>query len=77
MFVAIGGHLALSSTASAANVSNVLKSVGCDKLFEYVVTGENVKHGKPAPDCYLAVAAHWEVAPHSILVFEDIDNEGN
>ena len=71
MFISMGGHLALSSTASATNVANVLQSVGCEKLFEYVVTGETVKMGKPAPDCYLAVAEHWKVEPKHILVFED------
>ncbi len=71
MFTSNGGHLALSSTASAANVANVLKSVGCEKLFNPIVTSECVKHGKPAPDCYLAVAEQWNVSPERILVFED------
>jgi len=73
MFVANGGHLALCSTASATNVLNVLQAVDCQNLFEFMITGENVKHGKPAPDCYLAGAERWQVAPQDILVFEDSD----
>ena len=73
MFQSSGGHLALSSTASAANIKKVLEAVGCMDLFEYVVTGEMVKNAKPDPDCYLAVSEYWKIIPQNILVFEDTD----
>jgi len=36
-----------------------------------MVTGEEVAHGKPAPDCFLLAAEHLGVAARDCLVFED------
>lgn len=36
-----------------------------------MVTGEDVAHGKPAPDCFLLAAEHLGVAARDCLVFED------
>jgi len=36
-----------------------------------MVTGEDVVHGKPAPDCFLLAAKHLGVAARDCLVFED------
>jgi sugar-phosphatase len=36
-----------------------------------LVTGEDVAHGKPAPDCFLAAADALGVSPRDCLVFED------
>jgi len=38
---------------------------------ETIVTGEQVKHGKPAPDIYLEAAQRLGVDPTNCLVFED------
>ena len=42
-------------------------------LFDYVVTADDVKHGKPAPDVYLEAARRMQVDPASCVVFEDSD----
>ena len=36
-----------------------------------MVTGEDIAHGKPAPDCFLLAAKHLGVAARDCLVFED------
>jgi sugar-phosphatase len=36
-----------------------------------MVTGEDVTHGKPAPDCFLLAAKHLGVEARDCLVFED------
>lgn len=41
------------------------------KGFEVVVTGEQIKNGKPAPDIYLAAAKRLKVDPKSCVVLED------
>ena len=38
-----------------------------------LITAEDVDHGKPAPDCYLAGAAALGAAPEDAIVFEDAE----
>ncbi|MEC7977855.1 MAG: HAD family hydrolase, partial [Planctomycetota bacterium] len=39
--------------------------------FEFLVCGEDVERGKPAPDIYLKAAEKLGVPPHQILALED------
>jgi (DL)-glycerol-3-phosphatase len=43
------------------------------KLFDHIVTGDMVVHGKPAPDIFQVAAEQWSPmpAPKTCLVFED------
>src|SRR5205085_12542611 len=41
------------------------------QFFEAVITGEEVKHGKPQPDIYLCAAEKLLVSPDACLVVED------
>jgi beta-phosphoglucomutase-like phosphatase (HAD superfamily) len=43
-------------------------------LFDVVITSENVKNGKPAPDCYLMACAQLNISPSESLVLEDSNN---
>lgn len=49
---------------------------GCDylPLFDAVITAENVKNSKPAPDCYLMASEQLNIAPAQCLVLEDSNN---
>lgn len=38
-----------------------------------LVSGDDVEHGKPAPDCYLAAAGRLAADPARCLVFEDAE----
>ena len=53
----------------------VLASLGKDatpqEYFDAVVSGEGMKHLKPAPDIYLSCAAALDAAPRQCLAFED------
>jgi beta-phosphoglucomutase-like phosphatase (HAD superfamily) len=40
-------------------------------LFEVIVTGEEVEHGKPAPDIYLCAAKHLGILADACLVIDD------
>jgi HAD superfamily hydrolase (TIGR01509 family) len=40
-------------------------------LFDEVVTADDVKCGKPAPDIYLETASRIEVAPERCVAIED------
>jgi beta-phosphoglucomutase-like phosphatase (HAD superfamily) len=41
------------------------------KFFEVIVTGEEVEHGKPAPDIYLCAAQKLGIPVDGCLVVED------
>ncbi len=42
--------------------------------FDYLVCGDQVQKGKPAPDIFLDAAAHLKVRPQDCIVFEDSEN---
>ena len=44
---------------------------GLHGMFEVEVTGDDVAHGKPAPDLFLKAAAVLGVDPARCVVFED------
>jgi len=52
-------------------VTETLKAIGLKELFPVIVTSEQVKHGKPAPDLFLEAARRMGVAPGDCLVLED------
>ena len=49
--------LAVASSAPATLIETVLQSAGLRSCFAVVMSTEQVAHGKPAPDIYLAVTA--------------------
>ncbi len=61
--VASGGHRRI--------VLTTLRALGIVDLFAAIVTAEDYRHGKPAPDPFLEAAQRLGVAPERCLVFED------
>jgi pseudouridine 5'-phosphatase len=61
--------VATSSRRSFAELA--LTGAGVLHRVDFIVTAEDVEHGKPAPDIYLAAAARLGVAPQEMLVLED------
>ncbi len=64
-------YLALVTTASEENVRNILNRHQLTDFFDLVLTQEQMKIPKPAPDCYLEVMAHFGVGPADAVIFED------
>ncbi|MDR1190048.1 MAG: HAD family phosphatase [Verrucomicrobiales bacterium] len=53
-------------------IRHTLRLIGMDDVFgDNIVTAEDVRHGKPAPDIFLLAAKKMNVAPAQCLVFED------
>ena len=48
-----------------------LRQVDILERFEFLVCGEDVERGKPAPDIYMKAAEKLGVPPHQILALED------
>ena len=66
--------VALATTARLVNVMTVLKSHHIDvELFDLILTGEDVKEGKPNPEIYLTAMKILGVKPDETVVFEDSD----
>lgn len=66
-----GGKIAVASTARRRNLENVLGYIGIADNFDYILAGEEVRLGKPSPEIYEKVLAHFGMSPHEALVFED------
>lgn len=64
-------RIALASSANPKRVDFILDKLGIIDMFEVVVTGDDVKHGKPAPDCYLLAAKKLGINPKDCVVIED------
>lgn len=59
-------------TSSAARVvSEVLRRKNLAKRFQFVLTAEDITHGKPDPEIYLKAAKRFGVDPSEMLVLED------
>jgi HAD superfamily hydrolase (TIGR01509 family) len=66
--------LGLASSAPAALIETVLAAAGLRSYFAVTMSTEQVPHGKPAPDIYLAVAAKLGHAPAACAAVEDSSN---
>jgi HAD superfamily hydrolase (TIGR01509 family) len=62
----------VGSNSPRGRVEAALRITGLAEYFgDRIVTFEDVKHGKPAPDIYLEAAARAGVSPSHCLVIED------
>jgi len=65
--------IAVASGGGKKSVHSTLEGLGLIHLFDTIVTSEDYKNGKPAPDPYLEAAQRLGVAPQNCLVFEDTE----
>jgi HAD superfamily hydrolase (TIGR01509 family) len=66
--------LGLASSSNRVVIELVLKKSGLASLFAAVVSSEEVEHGKPAPDVYLAAAWALGLDPRRTAAIEDSAN---
>lgn len=64
-------QLALGTGASRDTTRLILKQLHLTEFFSIVVTGEDVKSGKPSPEVYLKIMAQAAVSPSRTLIIED------
>ncbi|MEV4360189.1 HAD family phosphatase [Nonomuraea sp. NPDC049625] len=65
--------LAVASGGSRRGVEEGLRATGLRPLFDAVVTRDDVRYGKPAPDVYVLAAERLEVDPAHCVAYEDTD----
>jgi HAD superfamily hydrolase (TIGR01509 family) len=66
--------LALASSAPAALIETVLQAASLRPYFSVTMSTEQVPHGKPAPDIYLAVTAQLGCPAPECAAIEDSSN---
>jgi beta-phosphoglucomutase family hydrolase len=65
--------MALGTGASRVVAMQTLEAAGIRDMFDIIVTADDVKNGKPAPDTFLLCAEKMGVEPRLCQVFEDAD----
>ena len=63
--------LAVASGGSRDVIEKTLKNFECSVWWDEVVTADDLRNGKPAPDIFLKAAELLGVAPEKCLVIED------
>jgi HAD superfamily hydrolase (TIGR01509 family) len=66
--------LGVASSSNRPIIALVLERAGVRACFEAIVSSEEVEHGKPAPDVYIAAARQLGVEPDDCVAVEDSTN---
>jgi len=69
-----GHKMAIASSSDINVIHTVVDALGIRKYFDFLATGDYVKHGKPAPDIFLYAAKELGIAPEKCAVIEDSCN---
>jgi HAD superfamily hydrolase (TIGR01509 family) len=64
-------HLAVATSSVRASARPFLNRNQLTGFFEVIIAGEEVQHGKPAPDIYLCAASRLGIPANACLVVED------
>jgi HAD superfamily hydrolase (TIGR01509 family) len=65
---------AIASSSPMPIIDATVTAQGWDRYFQMRVSGDEVTHGKPAPDIYLEAARRLGFAPAACLALEDSPN---
>lgn len=66
--------LAVASSSPKKLIEIILKKIGLINDFNIIVSGEEVRKGKPHPDIFLKTCKDMGVSPKSAIVIEDSRN---
>lgn len=64
-------QIGLASASSRESIDKMKKENNIEQFFGYTVSGQEVKHSKPAPDVYLKTMEKLNVEPANTIVLED------
>ncbi|NLC96048.1 MAG: HAD family phosphatase [Erysipelotrichaceae bacterium] len=63
--------LAVCSSSPKENIDHVMEVCGFKEYLDFDISGEQLKHSKPAPDIYLKASEVLNVDPLECIVIED------
>ena len=66
--------MVIGSSSRKELIESNLEISGCRKYFQAIASGDEIEHGKPAPDIFLLAAKRLGVNPKDCYVFEDSPN---
>ena len=72
-----GLRLAIVTGAGHDGVQSTLRQHALGDFFETVVSGDDVAHSKPAPDCYLLAVRRLGLLPSECVAIEDTEHGVN
>ena len=64
-------NIKVAVISSSKNCLTILKKLGIDNLFAVIITGHDIKKGKPDPGVFLLACEKLELVPSESIVFED------
>ena len=64
----------ICTSSSKLYATDLLSRFGILNNFQTIVGGDDVLHGKPAPDAYLLIAERLGLSPSNMMVLEDSAN---
>ena len=70
-FRANGVKIAVASSSQQSKIEHLLKLAGLYDKFDFIISGEKLTRGKPAPDIFLMAASNIGVDPKDCYVLED------
>ena len=70
---ALGYAIAIASGSTRERIKDTIAKLKIEDCVFCYVGGEDYERGKPAPDCFLAVAALLGLSPSECVVFEDAE----
>jgi HAD superfamily hydrolase (TIGR01509 family) len=63
----------VASGGTRSIIEQVLQHLGIRELFQAIVTSEDVRNQKPAPDIFLEAARRIGIPPQACRAYEDTD----
>ncbi len=67
-------RMGLVTSSPTERVNKLLNLNDTYHFFNAIITGDDIKHGKPHPEPYLKIADKLKTDPKDCLVFEDSDS---
>ena len=66
--------MAIASSSPRKDIEKTIEAFQLNHMISYYVSGDEVKHSKPAPDIFLKASKELNVEPENCLVIEDSSN---
>jgi HAD superfamily hydrolase (TIGR01509 family) len=71
---AAGVPMAVATSGTQTYADEVLSRLGVKNRFRFVLTAEDIQHGKPHPEMYQLAAKRLHLTPAEMMVLEDSGN---